>query len=130
VQPAVFDLKAGTDTEGNEYDARIYQGDTYDALDVITLPDLSSRGRPSTLSGATVRAEIRDASQVELGEFDIEIVDADLRQVRPTMSATDTAALPITSSATRAYWDLQVVWGGFTDTFLRGAVTVTRQETQ
>jgi hypothetical protein len=130
VQPAIFDLKAGTDTEGNEYDARIYQGDTYDALDVITLPDLSSRGRPSTLSGATVSAEIRDASQVQLGEFDIEIVDADLRQVRPTMSATDTAALPITSSALRAYWDLQVVWGGYTDTFLRGAVVVTRQETQ
>jgi hypothetical protein len=130
VQPATFDLKKGTDAEGTEYDARIYQGDTYDSLEVITLPDLSSRGRPDTLTGATVSAEIRDDSQTLLGEFDIEVVDADLRQVKPTMDETTTAALPITSLASKAYWDLQVTWGGYTDTFLRGRVDITRQETQ
>jgi hypothetical protein len=130
VQPATFDLKKGTDAEGTEYDARIYQGDTYDSLEVITLPDLSSRGRPDTLTGATVSAAITNESQEVLGEFDIDVVDADLRQVKPTMTAAATAELPITSLASKAYWDLQVTWGGYTDTFLRGRVDITRQETQ
>jgi hypothetical protein len=130
VQPGILDLKPGTDIDGNEYDFRIYQGDTYDPIDFIRLPDLSSRGRPSTLSGATVSAWITDASQTSLAEFDIEIVDADERTVKPTMTATDTATLPTTSPTQRAYWDLQVVWGGFTDTLIRGAVVITRQETQ
>lgn len=129
MQPGIFNLKRGADSAGNAYDARIYQGDTYDAIGSITVSDLSSRGRPTTLAGATVTAQVRNASQELLGAFSIQILDASERTLKPTMTAVTTASLPVTGVGAYHYWDLQVVWGGYTDTILRGQVQVTRQET-
>lgn len=126
MQPGTFDLKRGVDSGGNEYDARIYQGDTYDAINVITIPNLASRGRPSTLEDATVSAQVRSAGQELLGVFSVEVIDEEERQIKLTMTPAATRGLPITRGA---FWDLQVVWGGYTDTILRGKVEITRHET-
>jgi hypothetical protein len=112
-------------------DSAIYQGDTYLRIAEITLPDFSALGGPSDLSSpTTVQAQVRDEEQELLGEFDVEILDEEERKVRPTMSAETTATLPLTSEASRAYWDLQVVNGSWVSTVLRGTVSVLRQETQ
>lgn len=117
----------------------IYKGDTWDPLSLIALPDLSSRGRPATLSGATVRAQTRGENDVVLQAFDVTIVNAALRQIKLTMTPTKTAALPITSSSAgssagvfleKVFWDLEVAWGSYTDTILRGRVMVLRDETR
>lgn len=110
-------------------DQAVYKGDSYRAIEAITLPDLSPFDGPEDLVGATVSAQIRDEAENLLGAFDVEILDAAERRVRPTMPSSVTTDLPATSGSVKAYWDLQVEKDGWVGTPLRGKVKIFRQET-
>lgn len=111
-------------------DRAIYQGDTYVKIAQITLPDLTEFDGPADLSSATVTAQVRNEAQELLGNFDVEIINAATRKIRPTMSPEVSAGLPLTDATTSAYWDLQVSEGEWVGTILRGSVSIVRQETQ
>lgn len=112
----------------------IYQGDSFGDGWLIALPDLTSRGGPATLTGATVRAQIRekvDPASTVFADFTVDTVDATLRQVRPKLTPDQTAAIP-----KKGYWDLQVetrdasgavLWRG---TVLRGPVSLFKDITR
>lgn len=111
----------------------IYQGDPYGAHNapLFTLPDLSSIGGPSSFVGsANVTAQIKDASGTLVGTFTVVEVDAAARQVRPTMNAAQTAALPITTVASPLFWDIQINDTGGPWTILKGKVKVLGQVTR
>lgn len=113
-------------------DQSIYQGDPYGAHNapLITLPDLSPVGGPSSLVGSpNVTAQIKDASGNLVGTFTVVEVDAAARQVRPTMTGSETAALPITTVSSPLFWDLQVNDSGGPWTILKGKVKVLGQVT-
>jgi hypothetical protein len=111
-----------------EYNISVYQGDTFSDIAMITVPDLTSHGGPADLSNAEVTAQIRSKpeSPVVLAEFDIEVLDAALRQIRPTIPAAQTAAI----TAKKGFWDLQVTEGDWSRTILKGEVTFDKQVTR
>lgn len=112
-------------------DIEIMQGDTFDDIAVIELPDLSSRGGPSDLTGCTVRAQVRKdqkPTSTLYAEFDVEIIDEVARTIHPTMVPEESALIPRSG-----YWDLQVEdpsqsppWIG---TVLRGRATLITEVT-
>lgn len=108
------------------YDISIYRGDSYYGP-LITLPNFSGFGGPSSLTTATVTAQIRADEEAtdSLVVFDVAIVDATARQVRLTLDAEDTLI-----ANSKGFWDLQVTEGSWNGTPLKGLVTVLGQVTR
>lgn len=102
------------------YNIRLRKGDTYYGP-LITLPDLSTFGGPSTLDEATVTAELRyrEESTTPVQTFNVEIVDAAARKLRPRMAANKTGTL-----VADGFWRLRVVTDEWAGTPLRGKVLV------
>lgn len=73
------------------YDIVLYDGDSY-LGPLIVLPDLTPFGGPSDLTAATVRAQ----------PFTAQVVDAQTRQVRLTMTPEQVSALE------PGFWTLQL----------------------
>lgn len=116
-----------------EYNISIYQGDTFSSIAMITIPNLTSEGGPADLSGVdvSVSAQIRSKPDCEdtLAEFDIEILDAVERKIKPTISAEETSGI----TAKRGFWDLQVTKEGspvWRHTILKGKVTFAKEVTR
>lgn len=109
------------------YDISVYQGDTFSDIAMITIPNLTSYLGPADLSGATVSAQLRLRfdSEEPLAEFDIEVLDAVERQIRPTIAAEATKSI----TARKGVWDLQVAQGDWEKTILKGVVRFTREVT-
>lgn len=109
------------------YDIEIYIGDTYYGP-LITLPDLSPFGGPSTLATSVLAAQIRQKGKGidPLATFDVELVDAATRKVRLKLDPSDTAGL----TARNGVWDLQITEGSWVGTPLAGNVTFYREVTR
>ena len=109
------------------YNIKVYKGDTYFGP-LISLPDLSPFGGPQDLTEATVTAQIkaRATSAEAAVSFGVEIVDDLERQLRLTLSPTQTDALAIK----RGVWDLHVIDGEWVGTPLRGDVEITEGVTE
>lgn len=110
------------------YNITLYTGDTYFGP-LITIPDYSGRGGPSTLdSSVEVKAEVRRPKPpyALLFALDPEIVDAAERKVRLMLSAEVSSAIEVKS----AIWDLQVRQGEWVKTPLAGIVTVSKEVTK
>lgn len=108
-----------------EYDLELYDGDSY-LGPLLVLPDLSPFGGPSTLVGATVKAEVRASFDEDLAHpFAVSVIDSALRQLRLALTPSQVLALP-----GRGVWDLQVTQGEFAGTVLAGKVKKRKQVTR
>lgn len=109
------------------YDIDIYIGDTYYGP-LITLPDLSGFGGPSSLAASVLSAQIRKkvSSAEPLVAFDVEKVNAGARQIRLKLDPADTATL----TAREGVWDLQITEGAWVGTPLSGSVTFHKEVTR
>lgn len=116
-------MKPGT------HNIEIMQGDSFDEM-YVRFDSLAPRGGPANLvGGKVVRAQVRksqDPNSELYATFDVQIVDAANRRVRPKLTPVQTAAL------TRdGYWDLQVEdpATGWIGTILKGKATVIKEVT-
>lgn len=124
-------------------DISVYQGDTFDFFfrvrERVWDPALEEyvAGNYINLTGWSGKSQIRasaDATAV-LAEFTVTISDQAVTPggVLLVLTPAQTAALPATASPTvpAAIWDVQLTNGaGEIRTFIRGAVTVTREVTR
>ena len=103
------------------YDIVMYQGDTYSVI--LDFPDTMD------FSVLTFKAQIRTypGSPTLWATFTVEVYDANLKKLKLTLPAANTANLPV-----RCFWDLQAI--SSTDssvtTYLRGQVFTNPQVTQ
>lgn len=110
------------------YNIQLYVGDTYFGP-LVTLPDYSGRGGPSTLdSSVEVTAQVRRPKPpyALLFSLEPEIIDPVERKVRLMLSAEVSSAIEVKS----AIWDLQVRQGDWVRTPLAGTVTMTKEVTK
>lgn len=111
------------------FDLQIFQGDSFGGGWTVVLPDLTPLGGPADLTTAAVSAQIRakqDPNSDLYATFDVEVLDAVARQVRPKLAPEQTASIP----KKKGYWDLQVEYGGWVGTVLRGSVEVVPEVTR
>ena len=101
-----------------DQDLTIVRGDT----ETIVVTMTSDGTTPINIAGRTYRAQIRssqDATTVK-ASFACTVTSAANGQVTCTLSATDSASLPVGI----AYWDFEENASGVVSTVLSGTVTV------
>ena len=108
-----------------DQDLTITRGDTETIVVTLTSDD---NGTPINITGRTYRAQIRqsqDATTIK-ASFTCAITNAAAGQVTCTLSATDSATLPVGI----AYWDFEENASGVVTTILSGNVTVVADVTR
>lgn len=106
-----------------KYDFGMFWGDTFYGP-LFTFPNLAGRGGPSDLTGATVRAELKeDPDSPRITEFEVEIVDPVARQVRMHLDAESAEV-----SIDKGVWSIEVEKDGWRGTILAGEVNILKED--